>query len=171
MSTDICAALENLLFRLDATTDRTGPVPAWVDSYYAARAVLEAQPRKEGAGTKSIPIRPLLGSGYEPGDGSADGAQLIDDEWWHPIMGCDSLQIVIDNTRAAVAQPIGGSPLPTNYIDPEHQGEDLELLQTFYQACQSEGGTADEICLRGIRAVLARRGRPAAAPVAPERRG
>lgn len=58
---------------------------------------------------------------------------------------------------AALAQPIGGGPLPTNYIDPEHQGENLELLQTFYQACQSEGGTADEICLRGIRAVLAAR--------------
>jgi hypothetical protein len=115
------------------------------------------------------------------------------------MMGCDSLQIVIDNARAAVAQraddtpsdplseqdlrqqwnaqadafnqwesldpseqldwaqsravavdrnrrvalvqPGGQGPLPTNYIDPEHQGEDdLELLQTFYQACQSEGG-------------------------------
>lgn len=45
--------------------------------------------------------------------------------------------------------------LPANYIDREHQGEDLELLQTFYQACSAEGGTADEIHLRGLRAVLA----------------
>jgi len=54
-------------------------------------------------------------------------------------------------------------PLPANYIDPEHQGEDLELLQIFYRACQAEGGTADEIHLRGIRAALAAR---AAAPPA-----
>lgn len=45
--------------------------------------------------------------------------------------------------------------LPPSYIDPEHQGDDRELLQVFYQACNSEGGTADEIHLRGIRAVLA----------------
>ena len=47
----------------------------------------------------------------------------------------------------------GDSSQPANYIDPEHQGETLELLQTFYQACNAEGGTADEIYLRGIRAV------------------
>jgi hypothetical protein len=52
--------------------------------------------------------------------------------------------------------------LPANYIDPEHQGEALELLQTFYQACSAEGGTADEIHLRGLRAVLA--ARPATPP-------
>jgi hypothetical protein len=58
--------------------------------------------------------------------------------------------------------------LPANYIDPEHQGEALELLQTFYRGCQSEGGTADEIILRGIHAVLA--DRPTASP-APEVEG
>jgi hypothetical protein len=45
--------------------------------------------------------------------------------------------------------------LPPGYIDPEHTGADRHLLQVFYRACQSEGGTADEIHLRGIRAVLA----------------
>ena len=40
-----------------------------------------------------------LRAGYEPGDGSMDGAQLVDCEWWHPIFGCDSLQMVVD--RAA----------------------------------------------------------------------
>lgn len=45
--------------------------------------------------------------------------------------------------------------LPLGYIDPEHTGEDRQLLETFYTACRSEGGTADEITLRGIRAVLA----------------
>jgi hypothetical protein len=113
----------------------------------------------------STDIRALLTPGYEPGDGSADGAQLVGGQWWHPVMGCDSLQIVVDNARANLTQPIGGGPLPTNYIDPAHQGEDLKLLQTFYQACQSEGGTADEICLRGIRAVMAA---CPSAPPAPE---
>jgi hypothetical protein len=30
MSTDIRASLENLLSRLDQTTDTTDPIPAWV---------------------------------------------------------------------------------------------------------------------------------------------
>jgi hypothetical protein len=53
--------------------------------------------------------------------------------------------------------PTAPPTLPANYIDREHQGEDLELLKTFYQACSAEGGTADEIHLRGLRAVLAAR--------------
>jgi hypothetical protein len=48
-------------------------------------------------------------------------------------------------------------PLPPDYIDLEHQGQDRELLEAFYGACKAEGGTSDEIHLRGIRAVLARR--------------
>jgi|694.fasta_scaffold15845_5 hypothetical protein len=45
------------------------------------------------------------------------------------------------------------SELPPGYIDPEHKGRDLELLEVFYKACQSEGGTADEIHLRGLKAI------------------
>lgn len=37
--------------------------------------------------------------GYEPGDGSMDGAMLVDGEWWHPMFGCDSLQHVLDGVR------------------------------------------------------------------------
>jgi hypothetical protein len=48
-------------------------------------------------------------------------------------------------------------PLPPDYIDDEHQGGDRELLEVFYRACNAEGGTADEIHLRGIKAVLALR--------------
>ena len=56
--------------------------------------------------------------------------------------------------------PLQGAPAPgenlaTDYIDPEHTGQDRELLEVFYRACNSEGGTADEIHLRGIKAVLA----------------
>ena len=57
-----------------------------------------------------------------------------------------------------------------DFIDPEHTGRDRELLRTFYEACHADGGTADEITLRGIRAVLAfaQADRPAAAaPAAP----
>ena len=54
-----------------------------------------------------------------------------------------------------------------NYIDPEHHGEDRELLQVFYAACFAEGGTADEIHLRGIRAVMAARTALATPPPKP----
>jgi hypothetical protein len=50
--------------------------------------------------------------------------------------------------------------LPSGYIDPEHKGEDLALLETFYRACLAEGGTVNEIELRGIRAVLATHSTP-----------
>jgi hypothetical protein len=48
-----------------------------------------------------------------------------------------------------------GDELPPGYIDPEHKDQDRELLEVFYRACCSEGGTADEIHLRGLKAVLA----------------
>ena len=54
-------------------------------------------------------------------------------------------------------EPATPPPLAPDYIDPEHHGEDRELLQVFYAACNAEGGTADEIHLRGIRAVMAAR--------------
>lgn len=38
-------------------------------------------------------------SGYERGDGSMDGAQMVDGEWWHPVWGCDSLSHVIDQAN------------------------------------------------------------------------
>jgi len=45
--------------------------------------------------------------------------------------------------------------LPANYIDDNITGPDRELLTAFYTATNSEGGTADEIHLRGIRAAIA----------------
>jgi hypothetical protein len=54
--------------------------------------------------------------------------------------------------RLAQPKPQG---LPPGYIDSEHTGHDRKLLETFYRACRSEGGTADEINLRGLKAVLA----------------
>jgi hypothetical protein len=90
-------------------------------------------------------------------------------QWWEDF-GRGYLPNSSDKALVAAAlahwgRPPASSSLPANYIDPEHQGGDLKLLQTFYQACHTEGGTADEILLRGLRAVLAAR---PAAPSAPE---
>lgn len=71
-------------------------------------------------------------------------------------------ELILDHSgfRAALAdeppEPIPPAALPEGYIDPEHSGDDRALLQTFYSACQAEGGTADEVTLQGLRAVLAR---------------
>lgn len=55
-----------------------------------------------------------------------------------------------------------------DFIDPEHTGRDRELLRTFYEACEGDGGTMDKITLRGIRAVLALAAADRPAAVAPE---
>lgn len=47
------------------------------------------------------------------------------------------------------------SNLPPGYIDDSIQGDDRKLLEIFYGAELSEGGSADEVILRGIKAVLA----------------
>ena len=51
----------------------------------------------------------LLHPAYEPGDGIANGAQLVDGQWWHPVLGCDSLQVVVDNARSLLNK--GRGPL------------------------------------------------------------
>jgi hypothetical protein len=66
---------------------------------------------------------------------------------------------LLARARAALATPLPEPPtelpvLTPGYIDFEHTGQDREILDVFYRACNSEGGTADEIHLRGIRAVL-----------------
>jgi hypothetical protein len=66
---------------------------------------------------------------------------------------CADAHVVVDRARAALAeQPVA----PT----------DEELLQIFDTVCLSEGGTVDEIHLRGLRAVLARWGQPTPQPPA-----
>jgi hypothetical protein len=71
----------------------------------------------------------------------------------------DCIEDIVIRARAALAQP-APETLPPGYIDPEHSGADRKLLEVFYAACNSEGGTADEIHLRGIRAVLAAQPEP-----------
>jgi hypothetical protein len=92
-----------------AATREAGPLPQ-------TGAVSE---RLLGVAVDGVPcdfIRTLLRPAYEPGDGSADGAQLVSQAWWHPIMGCDSLQIVVDNARAALAR-WGGAAVPVAAAD------------------------------------------------------
>jgi hypothetical protein len=48
-------------------------------------------------------LHPAWALAWAPGEEIADGAQLVDGEWWHPQFGCDSLQYVVDNARQALA--------------------------------------------------------------------
>ena len=99
-------------------------------------AALAAEPVGEGLPT-DIRATALLHPAYEPGDGSADGAQMVGLVWWHPVMGCDSLQIVVDNARnilrsrwacpaAPPAPEMGEQPVSEPYKLPE-PGEVGEL--------------------------------------------
>jgi hypothetical protein len=88
-------------------------------------------------------VRQFLRAGYEPGDGSMDGAQLVDGEWWHPIFGCDSLQMVVDRARALLAQPVAEGPTDAALI---------KMWATASYIDQPEGGLAF------ARAVLAKWG-------------
>jgi hypothetical protein len=57
--------------------------------------------------------RTLLRPGYEPGDGSAEGFQVVNQAWWHPVMGRHSLQTVVDNARAVIARLSRPTTQPT----------------------------------------------------------
>ena len=87
----------------------------------------------------------------------------------------DSLEILqemitaaITRWRAPVAQPTATPALlqqqpttppalPSDCIDPEHQGEEWQLLEAFQRAWWAEGGSPDKSHMAGIRAVLALR--------------
>lgn len=72
---------------------------------------------------------------------------------WHGATRDELISIVMQ-ALARWGRPAPG--LPDGYIDPEHQAADRDMLETFYTACLAEGGTADEITLRGLNAVLTR---------------
>ena len=71
-----------------------------------ARAVLArwGNPMPQYQGPSAVTTGAWLHPAYEPGDGSADGAQMVELAWWHPQFGCDSLQMVVDNARAILAR-------------------------------------------------------------------
>ena len=131
------AALKQLLARLDETTDKGGPVPAWMDSYCTAVQALKVE---------------------REGPSETDLVNLAEEFGGEPVA----------SMRRALelwGTPTTALPLPPDYIDPEHAGQDRELLEAFYRACAAEGGTTDEIHLRGIKAVLTA---CSAAPPSPE---
>jgi hypothetical protein len=72
-----------------------------------------------------------------------------------------------DKGAAALAEAILSHPDSRwQHAQPEPQGPtEEELLFAFYEASLSEGGDTDEVTLRGLRAVLARWGRPVIEPV------
>ena len=81
-----------------------------------------------------------------PGEYEADYQQALE------VYGSE----LIAAMRAAIAaHEAARAQLPPNYIDPGHTGEDRKLLEAFYVASRAEGGTADEIVLRGLRAAIA----------------
>ena len=151
-------ALKRLIELEDAaSTNGADPdTTVWDDAVAAGRAALKAEPE-----------RPSL----------ADIRQLcVDNELLMFVHAADFDTVVVAILeivrtalsrwgRPAAAAPAPGENLPSNYIDREHTGQDRELLEAFYRACAAEGGTADEIHLRGIKAVLAA---CSAAPPSPE---
>jgi hypothetical protein len=76
-----------------------------------------------------------LRAGYEPGDGSMDGAQLVDGEWWHPIFGCDSLQMAVDRARALLTQPVAEGPTD----------EDLDEFALFWWGSDTDQRTVTDV--------------------------
>lgn len=78
-------------------------------------------------------LRSLLSPGYEPGDGTMDGAQLVDGHRWHPCFGCDSLQYVVDNARQAVEALQHQWPEPiTDRRPTEEDGDYHGYVQYLY---------------------------------------
>jgi hypothetical protein len=74
-------------------------------------------------------VSQFMRAGYEPGDGSMDGAMLVDGEWWHPLFGCDSLQQVLDGVRNKVVlqEPAGAhQPVPVSERLPGPEDCDAE---------------------------------------------
>ena len=155
----IRAALKRLLAVCDTDESNVLDIDPdlLLDAIVFARAALATEPVGEGPS-------------------AAELTQFLFDNFRGPIeFICDAEEeahVMIQNhikfAHAVLARwgrPAAPPALPPNYIDPEHQGDDLKLLEAFYGACNAEGGTADEITLRGIRAVLAAR---PATPAAPE---
>jgi hypothetical protein len=198
MSADIHAALERLVEALNDYDPKWDPFPE--NAMTAARAALAepvgapvpevfraaadalarwprpaTPPASEpaGEGPPAVTTSALLHPAYEPGDGSADGAQLVELAWWHPQFGCDSLQMVVDNARAVLARwgrliALGTS---SEQIPPGPYSEDELRKQWNNQADdfnQWESlDLSEQLAWAQVRAIAADRNRPATPP-APE---
>lgn len=91
------------IFDLRCDPASLGPVP--VKFARAVIALWGCQPPAEPT-PPAVTISALLHPAYEPGDGSADCAQMVNGQWWHPCFGCDSLEIVLDNLLAVPPRPV-----------------------------------------------------------------
>jgi hypothetical protein len=155
----IRAALERLV-ETGERVAQTDPIGAWWwlnDAIAAARAAL-AEPVGEVGRASVEQVAQIV---YENAM-LATAPDHAKPHWpsWADLPNSD-VRIHALNTADTIlarwGRPATPPALPPNYVDPEHQGDDRKLLQAFYQACKAEGGTGDEIYLRGIRAVLAAR--------------
>jgi broad specificity phosphatase PhoE len=155
MTTDIRALCAELLDWIERAS--CCHVYGTQDLIARARAALAAVPVGEGPSERIVSIAKAV---QECAVAHESGARLIGNVCAEDV--ADLCDAILARWARPAAPP---APLPPGYIDPEHHGENLELLETFYGGCNAEGGTADEIHLRGIRAVLAAR---PAAPAAPE---
>jgi hypothetical protein len=196
MTTDIRAALQRLTImsanELDMPRQWAHSRATWDDAIAAARAALIAEPVGEGPilqWTENMP--PNEGCRYDHCTAETPFGRFliswkgwkqfdsptVDEtpwgDWYRAFKSVDAAKAAcqkeMDERITRWGRPAVPVALPPNYIDPEHQGADLKLLEAFYGACNAEGGTADEIHLRGIRAVLAARPAAPALPVEGER--
>ena len=93
------------------------------------------------------------------------GFHYADGETWPMHMCTGTIEVLQEMITAAItrwpapaAEPVATPPpLPPEYIDPEHQGEDRKLLEAFQRAWWADGGRCVDRDMRGIWAVMALR--------------
>jgi hypothetical protein len=73
-----------------------------------------------------ISTQQLLRPAYEPGDGQADGSQLVNGEWYMPVYGCDSLSMFIEQLPYKLIPELVQSALGDCVDADGHLTEDYE---------------------------------------------
>ena len=149
MSTNYRALCAEMLSGWQEGRDIAGPMNR-------ARAALNAEPEGEEPSVEQMyywALKSICQYGSDTLSGRADGG--ADDREWQRAAVAE----IVRRAQEALdyGTPPAPPPLPPNYIDPEHTGQDRELLETFYRVARADGGTADECILRGIKAVLTAR--------------
>ena len=98
--------------------------------------------QSEPEGPPAVTTSALLHPAYEPDDGSADGAQMVGMAWWRPVMGCDSLQLVVDNARNILRSRWGRpaiEPVPVAERLPGPEDCDAEGRCWWFMSAHSVG--------------------------------
>ena len=137
---------------------------AAVEAWLVDRAAVEGPP--------AVTISALLHPAYEPGDGSADCAQMVGLAWWNPVMGCDSLQIVVDNARNILRSRWGHPAAPAAPETPAEALAARPLLEQVARLGDCIGAnTVAQIIAISSRAAAWLEENPPGQPVAIEPRG